>query len=210
MVSTIAMVAFPIALVIYAFSGCELRHRSAKAACRAGSVEPCLAVAKIYDDASDGLLGFLLSNVETARVHYDKACTLGSVAACDRLGALILHGADAARDSRFGAADAARAFDKACAGHLLDACHALGMLYVDGRGVDTDEAHAAQLFAQGCAGNDGNACYQLGVFTADGRGGLTADPARALALFAQSCHAEEHPAGACGAEFKYKNTGRFH
>jgi TPR repeat protein len=202
----IIMVTFPIALVIFAFSGFDIRYGSAKAACKKGSVERCLAVAKTYDEASSGIVGFLLSNVESARTYYDRACSLGSVAACYRLGTTILHGADAATDSHFTKADAARAFDKACGAHLFDACYALGLLYADNRGVD--DVWAVKAFSEGCDGGNSRACNQLGVFHVQGRGGLARDSTLALQFFSKACDAKDGPSGACAAVYRFKKTGQ--
>src|SRR4051812_36860208 len=75
---TITLVAFPVALLIFAFSGCDVRLRSEKKACRGGELARCLEVGKFYEDRADGILGFLMSNADTAVAYYHRACKLKS------------------------------------------------------------------------------------------------------------------------------------
>jgi hypothetical protein len=73
---TMALIAimFPVGLIIMAFSGCDIRQRSAKHACRDGSAAQCLAVGKFYESRTDGMIGFLLSNAVTAESYYNLGC----------------------------------------------------------------------------------------------------------------------------------------
>lgn len=69
-VFTTSIIAFPIALFLFAFSSCDIRKRSEKRACRAGDAKQCLEVGKYYEDKQEGIIGFLLSHSDTAIANY--------------------------------------------------------------------------------------------------------------------------------------------
>src|SRR5512143_3660886 len=95
---TATIILFPIALIIFAFSGCNVRKRSEKRACKAGKVEQCLYVGKYYEDKGMGLIPFLMSYNDDAIAYYTRACKLKSGAGCERMLHLLDHGADQAKN----------------------------------------------------------------------------------------------------------------
>jgi TPR repeat protein len=122
------VVLFLLGLVVFAFSGCDVRQRSAKKACRGGSSAQCLVVGKYYEARMDGLFGFLMSNYATAVEYYGKACKIDSAEGydgCERLGYLILHPADSARDHGYTTDGAYQALRRACANKVTKACDEL-------------------------------------------------------------------------------------
>ena len=57
---------------------------------------------------------------------------------------------------------AAELFDKACKGNNEEACHMLGVLYADGKGVQQNKAKAAELWEKACASAHPSSCILLG------------------------------------------------
>jgi TPR repeat protein len=205
---TLLMIVFPIALVVYGFSGCDMRHRSQKSACTEGDAQQCIAVAKLYQDDAIGLVPFLLSNFETAKEYYDRACTLGDMAGCEGLSQIIMNGhGEAARDSRFGLKEASVASDKACDGGYADACYEAGLFYIGDLDMPADVPRANALFARACAGKNADGCYSMGVSYALGRGGLARDLDRAASFFADACDAGDGKG--CEQATSYRTTGKF-
>jgi len=90
-----AIIAFPIALVLFAFSSCDVRKRSEKHACKAGKLEQCLDVAQYYDNKQGGIISFLMSHADTAIAYYFEACKLQSSIGCDRMMYVFRHGEQA-------------------------------------------------------------------------------------------------------------------
>jgi TPR repeat protein len=205
---TLLMIVFPIALVVYGFSGCDVRHRSQKSACSDGDAKQCLAVAKLYQDDAIGLLPFLLSNFETAKEYDDRACTLGDMAGCEALFQIIMNGhGEAARDSRFGLKEASVASDKACDAGYADACYEAGLFYSGDMDLPADAPRANALWAQSCAGRYADGCYVLAVSYVLGRGGLEKDLDRAASLFGDACDAGSSKG--CEQVQSYEKTGQF-
>lgn len=192
----VMFVCFPVALGISLFSGCEVRHRTEKQACAAGSVEQCLAVANLYDDAAqtDDILAVLLDYPSEAARFYEQACKLGSGPGCYAFGKLSPSGQ-------------VRAFTQGCEAHVPQACAALGMLYVSGDGVTRDDARAAQLFTAACEGKSGDGCDGLAWLHVNGRGGLTIDPEAAVRLFDAACNHGNRDG--CKQSSSYSAHGRF-
>lgn len=205
----IAIVVFPIAVVIYAFSSCDVRRRGDKHACRDGSAAPCLAVGQFYEDRTDGLVATMLSNATTAKQYYDRACKLGSATGCARFGHMVVSGSyDAMRDDGFTREDGMVALDKACDGGELDACHELADAAKPAQAIVVlaklcdhgdkpscdrlvpayqqvgDGKHATELLARLCDAGDEDHCRELGRALLTGS---DADPARGTALLTKAC-----------------------
>ena len=173
------VVVFPIAVVIYAFSGCDLRRRSAKHACRDGSAEQCFAVGQFYESRTDGLIATMLSNATTAKDYYDRACKLGNTPGCARFGHMIVVGSyDAMRGDDFTREDGLNALEKACDGGQTDACGELA--------DHADAAQAAPVFAKRCDAGDKDSCNKLV------HAYLRIDPKRAGELLAKLCDAGDN------------------
>lgn len=166
----------PVALITLAFSSCNLRRRADKRACRNGSAERCLAVGQFYEERTSGFFATFLSNATTAQDYYDRACKLGNVKGCARLGHMVVVGTyGTIRDSDFTRKDGVSALEKACDGGVIDACHEL---------IDVvDDKRAAALLAKLCEASDKSSCDQMIKTTAAN------DPKAALALAEKRCDA---------------------
>ena len=210
---TVALIAimFPVGLIIMAFSGCDLRQRSAKHACRDGSAAQCLAVGKFYESRTDGMIGFLLSNAVTAESYYNLGCKHGSSKSCARFGHMIVVGSyDSAFDSGFSNAQGMRALKTACDGGEADACRELASavepaeaapilekLCNGGDNVscdelvdayrDSDPKRADELLAKRCDAGDNDSCRELATGLLGGSDVAEADSVRASALLTKAC-----------------------
>ncbi len=184
MTAVIAVAAAVVAVVLVIFgalfSGCDVRYRSQKAACRGGDVEQCLAVAKIYDDKGDALLADVLHYGDATREYYKRACDLGSPVGC---AGFAKHSYD---DSEAGAR--IHAHTTACAGGIAASCVELGDAYATGQDVPRDDARALTLYLSGCTAKDGKACEDAAIMRAMGRGAAH-DDGVALDLDKQGCAA---------------------
>lgn len=169
-------VAFPIALIIYGFSGCDLRQRGDKHACRDGSAERCVAVGQFYESRSNGFVSTMLSNPTTAIDYYQRACKLGNVAGCARFGHMKVVGSyDTIKDDSFTRDDGLSALGKACDGGETAACRELGDAL--------DPAQAAPVLEKLCKGGDKGSCDKLVTAVAAN------DPKAAVELAAKQCEA---------------------
>jgi TPR repeat protein len=184
------LVAFPIALLIFMFSGCDLRKRSEKQACRNGAAEQCLGVARFYEQKADGIVGFAMSNGATAATYYDLGCKHGSSVACERLGHLMFHGFDSAKDYEPTYEDAVDALAQACVDHVTEACGELTESFTDPHGQIMAEDRAARFFLDACnKSGTAEACYQFGLFVTVAHGVLPAKPELAKKYFTKACAA---------------------
>ncbi len=208
----LAIVAFPVALVIFAFSSCDVRRRGDKHACRDGSAAPCLSVGQFYEVRADGFVATMLSNATTAKQYYDRACKLGSSVGCARFGHMVVVGSyDVIRDDNFRRADGMAALDKACDGGEIDACHeladaaepaqaALVLAKLCDRGDKAscdklvaaylqtgDTRRAMELLGRLCDAGDDGQCRELGRALLAGSKFVEADPARGTALLMKAC-----------------------
>jgi hypothetical protein len=85
----------------------------------------------------------------------------------------------------------------ACSSNNAHACNTLGWVYSNGRfGQPQDQAKGVVLFTKGCDGGSALACFNLGQAYEKGQG-VTADPARAAALFHRFCDPDSFLADAC-------------
>src|SRR5262247_2585455 len=73
-----------------------------------------------------------------------------------------------------------------CEKGQLASCTALGIDYLDGRGVTKDENKARALLERACGGNDARGCNNLGIIYAEGLS-VPKDGARAVQLFRKVC-----------------------
>ncbi|MBV8760191.1 MAG: hypothetical protein JO257_23060, partial [Deltaproteobacteria bacterium] len=148
------VILFPICLVIAAFSGCDLRRRGDKHACRDGAADKCMAVGTFYEARTDGLIATMLSNAVTAEDYYDSACKLGKVDGCARVGHMIVVGAyDSIADPHVTRRQGLKALAKACDGGVSSACSEL---------ADASEpADAVPVLSKACNRGDKDACGKL-------------------------------------------------
>lgn len=205
------IIVFPIALVVYAVSGCDVRRRSDKHACRHGAAERCVAVGKFYESRTDGLVATLLSNAATAKDYYHRACELGNRDGCARFGHMVVVGSyDTIRDDGYLSADGMSALGKACDDRDLDACRELAdaaepaqaapilAKLCDGGDkascdklvpayLETDPKRAIELLTKLCDGGDNDHCRELGSAFLTGSKFVEADPPRAIALLTKAC-----------------------
>ncbi len=72
-------------------------------------------------------------------------------------------------------------FEKACDLNIGRGCGALGVLYVNGQGVEKDLTKAAQFCSKACDLNNNKGCFNLGALY------LEKDSKKATALFEKAC-----------------------
>ena len=86
---------------------------------------------------------------------------------------------------------------KACDKGGLVACSDLGLVYLEGRGVDRDAARALGLFRRSCENGEARGCANLGLVYERGEPQLkiARDEAKAMAMYRRSCAV--HGAGGC-------------
>src|SRR3569623_150519 len=172
--SGLAVSVFPIALIFAMFSICDLRRRGDKHACQNGSAEACLAVGRLYEARTDGLLAFLLSYPKTAKDYYQRGCKVGNVTSCARFGHMkIPNSYDSLHDDDGTRADGMAALSTACNGGITDSCHELAEAL--------DPAQAAPVFEKLCKGGDKASCDKLVAAVA------ATDPKAALEIAAKQC-----------------------
>jgi len=205
----------PVALIILAFSSCNLRRRADKKACHNGAAERCLAVGQFYEERASGFVATFLSNATTAQDYYQRACKLGNVTGCARFGHMVVVGTyDTIRDGDFKRADGISALQKACDGGVIDACHELIDVVDDKRAAAllaklcdsgdkpscdhmikataaSDPKAALALAGKRCDAGDYDQCGELGRTLLAGTDTINADPTRALALLTKACDGGE-------------------
>jgi TPR repeat protein len=198
-VLTLTVVGFPIALMIVAFSSCDIRKRSEKHACKAGDVEQCLAVGTYYDDKRGGIVAFLASYSNVATVYYFEACKHASPTGCARMLDVYEHG-ESARNPTVDATEVADALIEACAASLADGCKQLESFMAEGVWV---ENRSAQAFARQCTAGRGRACWVLAGMHIKGLAGLRDTVGDVLPLLERACASKiEH---SCEAAQTYRD-----
>lgn len=157
----------PFILVLSVFHGCDVRHGSEKRACRGGSVEACLSVARAYDSVGPDDFAYIFSMIfgyhHAAKVWYGEACQRGSAEGCHRFGRLSASDGDDWFESSLSEADELTGLTRACAAHVSDACDELGQLYDSESAFSIDEPTRSKLVAEGCDAGVTEACARIGV-----------------------------------------------
>jgi TPR repeat protein len=143
------------------------------AACRAGDLSSCVAVAWLYE-TGDGAP----KDLRRAAELYSRACGGGVLAGCNNLGGLALAEGDLAR--------AMSLYAKACEGSFARGCSNQAWLYEAGKGVAADPPRAVALYARACDLSDAVACGNLGAMVQHGNG-APLDETRATALYERAC-----------------------
>ncbi|MBR7002657.1 MAG: sel1 repeat family protein [Neisseriaceae bacterium] len=82
---------------------------------------------------------------------------------------------------------AAQLFEKSCNGGAVQGCHALGFLYLNGKGVPQNYSKAAELFEQACNGGIAKGCNNLGLLYRKGQG-VQQDNVQAAQLWEKACN----------------------
>ena len=117
---------------------------------------------------------------------FDRACALGSGAACRELALR--------RRAPWPAAERRRLLERSCALHYATGCVDLAFLYAAGRdGVTRDDARATPLFVEACDGGEPAGCYNVALMYQNGRG-VSADLAVAVAAYEDGCLGGSSPA----------------
>lgn len=181
----LTLIAFVVGLVVFAFSGCELRQRSAKRACRAGDVAQCLHVGKYYEDKAPGIIGFLLSHADTSVAYYYRACRLESATGCERMLYVLRH-SEQAKNLSTDEAAMADALIGSCADRVSGTCDQLWS-FMDG--TDWAENRSAIAFDKRCTAGNGQACYLLGRMHSQNLGGQRNISEQVLSLYDKACTA---------------------
>jgi len=180
----ITLVIFPIALLVCAFSFCEVRKRSEKQACRGGDVARCVEVGKYYEAKADGILGFLMSHADTAIANYYRACKLKSSVGCERMVYMLGH-SEQARNLSTEQTDMADALIDACGANVTDACTQLFTFMDQG---DWVAKRSAMAFEQRCnTTGEGQACFILARLHVLDLGGEHNVLEEVLALYDKAC-----------------------
>lgn len=179
----VTAVLFVSGLVVFAFSGFEVRQRAAKHACEQGKVDACVQVARYYEERSQGLVAFLLSNSDTAIRYHTRACAGLAGPSCERM-VFLLKNAEQARDLSTPLTELVDAAIKACIAQVPGACDHLGELFDQG---DWVAVRAARAFQRGCDEGTPEACFRLAVFHANELGGLDKTLEKILPLYEKGC-----------------------
>jgi TPR repeat protein len=150
-------IGFPIALIIFAFSGCNLRKRADKRACKAGSVDKCLEVGQYYDAKRGGIIAFLMSYADDATVYYLEACKLSSPDGCEHMLDVYEHG-EQAKNLSVDTTAIADALIEACVADLAKGCTELESFAGVG---DWVLVRSSEAFKRHCDAGSAQACYML-------------------------------------------------
>src|SRR5450432_3092723 len=185
-VLTVVLVAFPIALLIFAFSSCSLRKRSEKRACKAGNVEMCLEVGKFYEDKQGGIIAFLMSHADTSTAFYYEACKLKSATGCERMLYVYEHG-EQAKNSSIEPTEVADVLIDACVERVSGGCKELDAYM---QGTDWVANRMAIAFKRRCDSGNLDACYRLGALHGHELGGQHNVIDEVLPLYEKACTAK--------------------
>ena len=177
------LVVIPVGVIILVgrcvYQHVDIHMRPEKSACRQGDVAACVAVGEAYIERGDDAGKY--KNDAVAEEYLDRACTLNSYSACNRLGGVYTN----TDDDNFSTDKAALAWDKACQAKVGDACNSLGHLESNQRNND---AKAIEEFSAGCALDVMESCFWEGALLINGDG-VTHDVVRGRALAAKACAA---------------------
>ncbi len=173
------VIVIPVGVVILVarcvYVNVDLHMRPEKSACRQGDFMACVAVGEAYVERGNGKY----KNDAVAEEYLDRACQLGWLPACDRLGWVYTH----TDDDNFSVAKAAVAWDKACTAGFADACTQLGHLQSEQLANDSQ---AIQTFGKGCSLDAMESCFMQGALLINGDN-VPRDPVRGHALAAKAC-----------------------
>jgi len=123
LVLTATLVLLPLAVLLFLFSfvSCDVRMRTEKRGCRAGTAAECVTVGVFYEGKGGGPISFLMSYSDLALSYYHRACKLESAAGCEHMVAVFEHGAEAARNPSTSLTEMADALIESCAASVKGA-----------------------------------------------------------------------------------------
>jgi TPR repeat protein len=200
---TLTVILFFASLPIVGCSGCNLRRRGDKRACRNGNVDKCLALGAYYEGKTDGLLGFLMSNGATASDYYFRACKLKSGAGCVKMRSLHY---DSAKDPSFSITEEADALIATCAEERPTSSRsdqlACDQLWDFMDGVDWAQNRAAHKLDDLCAAGTASACYWVGRMHGQELGGLHNTWDEVIPLYEKACTNGVDPACIAAQEYR--------
>lgn len=154
--------------------------RSTLVKCNGGDARACEHGGELYQYGK-GTNG-RAKNTKAAITFYAKACDLGSVSACVKLGRTLTIGSDIAKDE----VRATILYRAACNAGDLTGCAWLGLQYEVGAGAQQDQDLAISLYRRACDGGEPHGCRLLGGSYKEGRG-VPRDPVMANQLSDKSC-----------------------
>jgi len=142
-------------------------------ACDGGSPHGCYALSSLHQ--ADASKSFELAN---------RACSLGHMQACDRVGVAYANGQGVDMDKL----KAMKLWDQACTGGVNHACAAMGINLVLGiHGVTKDVARGESLLMLACNANHAAACKDLGGLHLSGVL-PNSEPAKGVLLLGNACN----------------------
>jgi TPR repeat protein len=144
--------------------------RDYDAACESGRGEDCLRLGHVLGSGS-----------KRGADAFQHACESGASQGCFWTGQLYEKGETVPKDL----ARAASLYQKACEGGDPDTCANWAGLY-QGEGLTDDLPRAAAILDLGCKDDSAISCFNLASLHRSGHG-VAKDPARAVALLAESC-----------------------
>ena len=179
------IILFPFALMVFAFSGCNIRKRPEKRACRAGDVKACLELGKFYEVKVPGIIGFLMSYNEDAIEYLHVGCKAHSVEACERMYTASEHGADQAKNASVELTEIADNMTWGCAAGHDTLCDDLWeMMNTHG---DWVAQRSATSFEKACNEGNAQACFELVVMHQQKLGGLKNIVEEVIPLLDKAC-----------------------
>lgn len=153
----------------------------ATASCRDGAAEGCETLAALVDGRALGKPPDYAASFS----HIRRACRLGLVNACTRLGMLYTEGKGTPMNRQFGF----RLLDKSCNDGDGEACIALAEYHDNGwEPVTRNVARAAQLLEQACIQGQAPACLLVGVRYFAGNG-VSRDDVKGFGFVKRACDA---------------------
>ncbi len=150
--------------------------------CLDGNRDQCWAAASDYATGSNG---FPRDAVRSSAA-YERACTLGHVAACNNLGDAFEYGNGVRRDL----AHAGELYERACRMGEALACGNLGHLVENGEGRPRDLPRARQLYRDACAAGSLYGCLHQQMSAVDSPA-TPEQAARTLERFQRACDARD-------------------
>ncbi len=148
-------------------------------ACDAGDGMSCDVLARAYVEGQAGV-----TDDARAAALIARACELDYAFGCYSLAAWTAEGAGGLTKDEVAASEL---YQRACDGGVDEACGALGLRYVKGKGVPVSEQRARPLLERGCRASDEEACAQYGVIVLAARRTISADGTPITEVLRASC-----------------------
>ena len=82
--------------------------------------------------------------------------------------------------------EAMKLFQKSCDSGNNDGCNNIGLLYIQGKGVNQDYSKAIEQFQKACDGGNGSGCFNLGIIYEKGKG-VNQDYTKAIEVYKKAC-----------------------